>query len=228
MEALTGLTDIHRMEAFDISNISGFESVGSMVVFVDGIARKNDYRKFRIRTVTGPNDYASMEEVLGRRYSERHLSREAAPDLILMDGGKGQVHVAEAVLRNYGLSIPVVGMVKDDFHRTRGLFYHDVELPIDTHGEAFKLITRIQDEAHRFAITYHRGLHTKGTVKSVLSEIPGVGAKREMELIRAFEDIEAIRKASAEEIARVPGFNQKVAEEVVTFLHKNEKETIGQ
>ena len=235
LEELTGLTDLHRMEAFDISNISGFESVGSMVVFVDGSARKNSYRKFRIRTVSGPDDYASMAEVLGRRFAEKHRTKDPAvqdsfgtdlPDLILMDGGEGQVHIAEEVLRKEGLPIPVAGMGKDDRHRTRGLYFHDEELPIDTHGEAFRLITRIQDEAHRFAITYHRGLHTKGTISSVLSEIPGIGPKRETTLIRHFEDIDALRKASAEEIAALPGFNRKAAEEVVRFLQE-EKEKDG-
>ncbi len=238
LEEMTGLPDLHRMEAFDISNISGFESVGSMVVFVDGSARKNSYRKFRIRTVSGPDDYASMAEVLGRRFSEKHRGENASekdgfgtdlPDLILMDGGKGQVHVAEEVLRNEGLSIPVAGMVKDDRHRTRGLYFHDEELPVDTHGEAFKLITRIQDEAHRFAITYHRGLHTKGTITSVLSGIPGIGSKRETTLIRRFEDIDALRKATAEEIAALPGFTRKAAEEVVRFLQdEKEKDHEGQ
>ena len=235
LEELTGLTDLHRMEAFDISNISGFESVGSMVVFVDGAARKNSYRKFRIRTVSGPDDYASMAEVLGRRFAEKHRVKDPSgkdgfgtdlPDIILMDGGKGQVHVAEEVLRKEGLAIPVAGMVKDDRHRTRGLYFHDEELPIDTHGEAFKLITRIQDEAHRFAITYHRGLHTKGSISSVLSEIPGIGPKRENALIRRFEDIDALRKASEEEIALVPGFNKKAAAEVYRFLHEGEKEAL--
>ena len=233
LQELTGLQNLRRMEAFDISNISGFESVGSMVVFVDGTARKNSYRKFRIRTVSGPDDYASMAEVLGRRFAEKHRVKDPSekdgfgtdlPDIILMDGGKGQVHVAEEVLRKEGLSIPVAGMVKDDRHRTRGLYFHDEELPIDTHGEAFKLITRIQDEAHRFAITYHRGLHTKGTISSVLSEIPGIGPKRETTLIRHFEDIDTLRKATAEEIAALPGFNMKAAEEVVLFLRNGKEE----
>ena len=232
LEELTGLQGLKRMEAFDISNISGFESVGSMVVFVDGAARKNSYRKFRIRTVSGPDDYASMAEVLGRRFAKKHRSSgedagdgfaSDLPDIILMDGGKGQVHVAEEVLQREGLSIPVAGMVKDDRHRTRGLYFHDEELPIDTHGEAFRLITRIQDEAHRFAITYHRGLHTKGTISSVLSEIPGIGPRRENELIRRFEDIDALRKATEEEIAALPGFNRKAAEEVVRFLREGQK-----
>ena len=221
LERITGLSGLHRMEAFDISNISGYESVGSMVVFVNGVSRKNDYRRYRIKTVSGPNDYASMAEVLSRRFSEKHLKTDALPDVILMDGGKGQVHIAEEVLKNAGISIPVLGMVKDDRHRTRGLYFRDVELPIATDNEAFKLITRIQDEAHRFAITYHRGLHTKNSVKSVLSEIPGVGPKRELELIRRFRDIDALREATPEEIGSVPGFNRRVAEEVYEYLHKD-------
>ncbi|MBQ6550752.1 MAG: excinuclease ABC subunit UvrC [Lachnospiraceae bacterium] len=230
IEELLGITDVHRMEAYDISNTSGFESVGSMVVFENGKAKKNDYRKFRIRTVTGPDDYASMEEVLGRRL--RHALREAAenpeesfsrlPDLILMDGGKGQVHAAEKVLSSLGMSIPVCGMVKDDHHNTRGLLFHDEEVPIDRHSEGFHLITRIQDEAHRFAITYHRGLHTKNSIHSVLEEIPGVGEKRRKALMRHFMDMDELRAASAEDLAAIDGFNKRVAEEVWAFLHPDE------
>ena len=226
LEELLGLSGLHRMEAFDISNISGFESVGSMVVFQDGRPKKNDYRKFRIRTVSGPNDYASMEEVLTRRFrhavSEENEGFSALPDLLLMDGGKGQVHVAEEVLQKAGLPIPVAGMVKDDRHRTRGLYFHDEELPIDTHSESFHLLTRIQDEAHRFAVTFHRGLHTQNTIRSVLSEIPGVGKKRELALIRHFESIDALKKASVEEIASTEGFHRKAAEEVYRFVHREE------
>ncbi len=229
---LTGIPGIRRMEAFDISNISGFESVGSMVVFENGKPKKNDYRKFRIRTVTGPDDYASMEEVLGRRFSHGLSEQEEGtdgkfsefPDLILMDGGKGQVHAAEKVLRELGLSIPVCGMVKDDHHNTRGLYYQDEELPIDTHSEGFHLFTRIQDEAHRFAITYHRGLHTKNSIRSVLDEIPGVGEKRKKALMRAFDSVDAIRSASVEEIAALDSFNRKAAEEVYDYLHRADKE----
>ena len=224
LESILGLSGLHRMEAFDISNISGFESVGSMVVFYDGKPKKNDYRRFRIRTVTGPDDYESMREVLSRRF--RHgLEKDDGkfsdlPDILLMDGGKGQVHAAEQVLSEFSLSIPVAGMVKDDRHRTRGIYYRDVELPIDTHGEAFHLITRIQDEAHRFAITYHRGLHAKNAVKSVLSEIPGVGKKREISLMKRFADIDALRAASVEEILETEGFNRRAAESVYGFLHE--------
>ena len=222
IEELTGIPGIRRMEAFDISNISGFESVGSMVVFEDGKPKKNDYRKFRIKTVAGPDDYASMEEVLTRRFN-RALNGDdrfaVLPDVLMMDGGKGQVHVAERVLKELGLSIPVCGMVKDDHHNTRGLYYHDVELPIDTHSEGFHLITRLQDEAHRFAITYHRGLHTQNSIRSVLLNIPGVGPKREKVLIRSFESIDALKEASVDEIAALDGFNRTAAQEVYDFLH---------
>ena len=227
IEEITGIPGIRRMEAFDISNISGFESVGSMVVFEDGKPKKNDYRKFRIKTVAGPDDYASMEEVLTRRFRRAldHDDRFAVlPDVIMMDGGKGQVHVAQRVLQDLGLSIPVCGMVKDDHHNTRGLYYLDEELPIDTHSEGFHLITRVQDEAHRFAITYHRGLHTQNSIRSVLLNIPGVGPKREKTLIRSFESIDALKEASVEEIAALDGFNRKVAEEIYAFLHTAQTE----
>ena len=228
IETLLGISGVHRMEAYDISNISGFESVGSMVVFENGKAKKNDYRKFRIRTVTGPDDYASMEEVLGRRL--RHALREmeevteeerfrTLPDLILMDGGKGQVHAAERVLRELDLQIPVCGMVKDDHHNTRGLLFNDREVDIDRHSEGFHLITRIQDEAHRFAITYHRGLHTRNTIHSVLEEIPGVGEKRRKALMRHYLSMDELREASEEDLAAIDGFNKKTAAEVWRFLH---------
>jgi len=229
IEELTGIIGIRRMEAFDISNISGFESVGSMVVFEDGKAKKNDYRKFRIRTVAGPDDYASMHEVLSRRFAHGLMEQAGEdegkfsvfPDVIMMDGGKGQVHVAEEVLQNLGLSIPVCGMVKDDHHNTRGLYYKDQELPIDTHSEGFHLITRIQDEAHRFAITYHRGLHTHHSIQSVLSQIPGIGEKREKTLMRSFDSIDELKKASVYEIASLDGFNEAVAEQVYYYLRKS-------
>ena len=236
IETLLGISGVHRMEAYDISNISGFESVGSMVVFENGKAKKNDYRKFRIRTVTGPDDYASMEEVLGRRL--RHALREMEeeteeerfrklPDLILMDGGKGQVHAAERVLQDLHLEIPVCGMVKDDHHNTRGLLFHDREVDIDRHSEGFHLITRIQDEAHRFAITYHRGLHTKNTIHSVLEEIPGVGEKRRKALMRHYLSMDELREASEEDLAAIDGFNKKTAGEVWRFLHpENNSEII--
>ncbi len=230
---LLGIPEIVRIEAYDISNISGFESVGSMVVFERGKQKKNDYRKFRIRTVTGPDDYASMTEVLGRRL--RHLletemkdSFSVFPDVILMDGGKGQVHAAEKVLSELGLTIPVAGMVKDDRHNTRGLYFRDEEVPIDRRSEAFHLITRVQDEAHRFAITYHRGLHTANSIRSVLREIPGVGEKREKALMRRFRDMDELRAASLEEIANVEGINRPAAEKIHAFLHEGEGEPAEQ
>lgn len=212
MELLIGIGAVRRVEAFDISNTSGVESVGSMVVYEDGKPKRSDYRKFKIRTVQGPNDYASMEEVLTRRFSHgmeeaKNLRAEGKelsfgsftrfPDLIMMDGGRGQVNIALGVLEQMGLSIPVCGMVKDDFHRTRGLYFNNKEVPIDRHSEGFRLITRIQDEAHRFAIEYHRSLRGKGQVRSVLDEIPGIGPARRKALMRQFKDIEAIRNATS-------------------------------
>lgn len=221
---------LHRLEAFDISNISGFQSVGSMVVFEGGKPKRSDYRKFRIKSVQGPNDYASMEEVLTRRFvhglEERqqgaeekgHGSFHRFPDLILMDGGRGQVNIAEEVLRKLGLYIPVCGMVKDDNHRTRGLYYQNVEIPIDRHSEGFQLITRIQDEAHRFAIEYHRSLRQKGSVKSILDDIPGIGPKRRQALMRHFDSLEDIRKADIEQLLELPELNQAAAESVYRFF----------
>lgn len=236
-----GLSGVKRIEAFDISNISGFESVGSMVVYEDGRPRRNDYRKFKIKTVQGPNDYASMEEVLTRRFehglSEREelMAMETAdgdpgnmerfgsftrfPDLIMMDGGRGQVNVALKVLERLGLSIPVCGMVKDDNHRTRGLYYQNVEIPIDRYSEGFKLITRIQDEAHRFAIEYHRSLRSQGQVRSVLDDIEGIGPARRKALMRRFKSLEAIRDASLEELSSTEGMNRRAAESVYGFFH---------
>ena len=236
-----GLSGVKRIEAFDISNISGFESVGSMVVYEDGRPRRNDYRKFKIKTVQGPNDYASMEEVLTRRFehglSEREelMAMETAdgepgnmerfgsftrfPDLIMMDGGRGQVNVALKVLERLGLSIPVCGMVKDDNHRTRGLYYQNVEIPIDRYSEGFKLITRIQDEAHRFAIEYHRSLRSQGQVRSVLDDIEGIGPARRKALMRRFKSLEAIRDASLEELSSTEGMNRRAAESVYRFFH---------
>ena len=237
-----GLTGLHRMEAFDISNISGFESVGSMVVFENGKPRRNDYRKFRIRTVQGPNDYASMKEVLTRRFSHgideaerlRNAGQDVSagsftrfPDLLMMDGGRGQVNIALEVLAELKLSIPVCGMVKDDHHRTRGLYYNNVEIPIDTRSEGFKLITRVQDEAHRFAIEYHRSLRSKEQVHSVLDDIPGIGPKRRLALMRAFRSFEAIRDASVEELSEVPSMNQAAAEKVYAYFHSREEGTNG-
>ena len=223
LEKILGLSGISRMEAFDISNTSGFASVGSMVVYERGKPKKNDYRKFRIKNVQGPDDYASMEEVLTRRFThglrEQEEGKELGgftvfPDLILMDGGRGQVNIAEEVLQKLDISIPVCGMVKDDHHRTRGLYYKNVELPIDIHSEAFRLITRIQDEAHRFAITFHRQLRGKGQVHSILDDIPGVGPARRKELMKHFENIDAIKQASVEELQKLPSMNKKSAEDV--------------
>ena len=227
---LLGLSGVHRMESYDISNISGFLSVGSMVVFTDGKPRKSEYRKFRIKSVEGPNDYASMEEVLTRRF--RHGMEEKAeqkessftryPDLILMDGGKGQVHIAETVLASLGLQIPVAGMVKDDSHRTRGLYFRDEELPIDTKGEGFALLTRIQDETHRFAIEYHKSLRSKTQIRSGLEDIPGVGPTRRRTLQRTYDSIDSLRNATEQEIAALPGMNAAVAKQIVNYLKKQD------
>lgn len=225
---LLELDDITRVESYDISNISGFESVGSMVVYEKGKPKRNDYRKFKIISVKGPDDYASMEEVLTRRFQrglrEQGDSEETGgfsqfPDLILMDGGKGQVHIAENVLENLGISIPVCGMVKDDNHRTRGLYYHDREIPIDHSTEGFKLITRIQDEVHRFAIEYHRLLRSKVQIHSVLDDIEGIGPARRKALMKQFKSIEAIREASVEELKNTPSMNIQAAEKVYEFFH---------
>ena len=235
--ALLGMEQIVRMEAFDISNISGFENVGSMVVFEKGKAKKSDYRKFRIKTVSGPDDYACMREVLSRRFL--HGMEEADemqakdmdtsygsftkfPDLLLMDGGKGQVNIALEVLEELGLSIPVCGMVKDDNHRTRGLYFHNEEIPIDRSSEGFKLITRIQDEAHRFAIEYHRSLRSKSQVKSVLDDIPGIGAARRKALMRSFKSIDEIKAAPVPRLAEIPEIPEQVAESIYRFFHNNE------
>ncbi len=228
LEKLLGLEGIVRMEAYDISNTSGFASVGSMVVYERGKPKRNDYRKFKIKGVQGANDYASMEEVLTRRFrhglEEREEGKElggftAFPDLILMDGGKGQVNVALEVLEKLRLNIPVCGMVKDDFHRTRGLYYENVELPIDRNSESFRLITRIQDEAHRFAIAFHRDLRSKGQVHSILDDIPGVGPARRKDLMRHFENIDAIKNASVDELKKLPSINEKSAREIYNFFH---------
>ncbi len=225
---------IHRMEAYDISNISGYESVGSMVVYEAGLPKRSDYRKFKIKTVKGANDYASMDEVLTRRFTHGLEEIESLknkgidadygsftrfPDLIMMDGGKGQVNIAEGVLDRLGLYIPVCGMVKDDNHRTRGLYFRGVEVPLDTHGEVFKLITRIQDEAHRFAIEYHRKLRGKEQVHSILDDIPGIGPVRRKALMRHFKSIEAIREASVEELMEVSELNRNTAEQIFEFFH---------
>lgn len=229
IEGWLGLSHIDRMEAYDISNTSGMESVGSMVVFEKGKPKRNDYRKFKIKTVQGPNDYASMYEVLTRRFLRSIKNDEDAqnvedsfqrlPDLLMMDGGRGQVNMALEVLEKLGLSIPVCGMVKDDHHRTRGLYYNNVELPIDTHSEGFHLITRVQDEAHRFAIEYHKSLRGKKEVHSILDDIPGIGPKRRLALMREFGDIYAICEADVATLANVEGMNEKSAEAVYEFFH---------
>ena len=221
IEQLLGIDSAYRMEAFDISNISGAQSVGSMVVYQDGKPKRNDYRKFRIKTVIGPNDYASMEEVLTRRFThENDSSFDTYPDLIMMDGGRGQVNVCNEVLEKLGINVKVCGMVKDDNHRTRGLYFNNVEIPINHNSEAFKLITRIQDEAHRFAIEYHRSLRSKEQVKSVLDDIDGIGPARRKALLRYFKDIENIKAASVEELANVEGMNILAATSVYSFFHK--------
>lgn len=268
---------LERIEAYDISNTNGFESVGSMVVYQDGRPKRNDYRKFKIRSVQGPNDYASMREVLTRRFSHglRELAGQTAartehigqleqcgqeeapaldkepraeeqapetkahakqpapdggssfvrfPDLIMMDGGKGQVHIAEEVLQELGLRISVCGMVKDDHHRTRGLYFQDEEIPIDTHSEAFRLITRIQDETHRFAIEFHKSLRGKANVHSVLDDIPGIGKVRRRALMKQFQDIASLREASVEALAALPEMNERAAQSVYRFFHETEQE----
>lgn len=232
---LLGLPLLTRMEAYDISNISGFEKVGSMVVYEKGKPKRSAYRKFKIRDIQGQDDYHSLEEVLTRRFT--HGQREQKeleaknmdqamgsfsmfPDLILMDGGKGQVHIAQKVLMELGLDIPVCGMVKDDFHRTRGIYFDDEEIVIDRSSEAFHLVTRIQDEAHRFAIEYHRSLRSKTQVKSILEDIPGIGEARRKALMRYYGDIQKIREASVEDLKQVPSMNEAAAESVYAFFRK--------
>ena len=237
IEQWIGVSNVKRIEAFDISNISGFESVGSMVVYENGKPKRNDYRKFKIKWVKGANDYASMEEVLTRRFvhglEEREQKKKEGedttfgsftvfPDLIMMDGGRGQVNIATSVLEQLGLHIPVCGMVKDDNHRTRGLYYNNVEIPIDRHSEGFHLITRIQDEAHRFAIEYHRSLRNKGSVHSILDDIKGIGPTRRKALMRHFENLEQIKEASVEELKQIDGMNEASAKAVVEFFSRND------
>lgn len=225
VEEWLGLKNVVRMEAYDISNISGFESVGSMVVYEKGRPKRSDYRKFKIKWVQGPNDYASMEEVLTRRFTHESNgefdSFARLPDLILMDGGRGQVNIALKVLNDLGIRIPVCGMVKDDHHRTRGLYFNNVEIPIDISSEGFRLITRIQDEAHRFAIEYHRSLRSKEQVHSILDDIPGIGDTRRKALLRKFKSVENIRDASEEELAQTESMNAGSARQVYEFFHKS-------
>lgn len=234
IEEILGIPSLNRMEAFDISNISGFMNVGSMVVFEKGEAKKSDYRKFKMKNVAGPDDYACMKEVLTRRFlhgmeeekllKEKNMDKEFGsftrfPDLLLMDGGRGQVNIALEVLDELKLNIPVCGMVKDDNHNTRGLYFNNVELPIDKHSEGFKLITRIQDEAHRFAIEYHRSLRSKSQVKSILDDIPGIGEARRKAIMRAFKSIDEVKNASVDELAAIDEIPVNVAEEIYKFFH---------
>lgn len=238
---LIGLPSIERMEAYDISNTNGFQSVGSMVVFDHGKPLRSDYRKFRINTVEGPDDYASMREVLTRRFThgleerkeltEKGLGIDAGsftkfPDVIMMDGGRGQVNIALSVLSDLGLDIPVCGMVKDDHHRTRGLYYKNRELPIDRASEGFRLITRLQDEAHRFAITYHRSLRSKAQVHSFLDDIPEIGPARRRALMGKFDSAEKIKEASVEELQDTPGMNRSAAESVWQYLHTRDQQEV--
>jgi excinuclease ABC subunit C len=226
-------TNNYRMEAFDISNTAGMLSVGSMIVYEKGRPKRNDYRKFKIKTVIGPDDYSSMREVLTRRFEHGIAEKNELedndlsfgkfsnfPELIMMDGGMGQVNIALEVLDGLKINIPVCGMVKDDHHRTRGLFYNGLEIPIDTHGEMFKLITRVQDEAHRFAIEFHRSLRGKNQIKSILDDITGIGATRRKALMKYFKSIEEIKRASVEELKEVPSINEKAARNIYLFFHK--------
>ena len=229
-----GLEHLMRVEAFDISNISGFESVGSMIVYEKGKPKQSDYRKFKIKTVKGPDDYASMEEVLRRRFThgmaEQQEGKEAYgkfsrfPDLIMMDGGKGQVNIALEVLDELHISIPVCGMVKDDHHRTRGLYYQNIEIPIDRNSEGFRLITRVQDEAHRFAIEFHRKLRSQGQVHSILDDIPGIGPARRKALMRTFASLDEIKNAEVEDLKKIPSMDEKSAKNVYNFFRGSEKE----
>ena len=225
IQELLGLQGLMRMEAYDISNISGFQAVGSMVVYEKGKPKRSDYRKFRLKNVDGPNDYASMEEILTRRFVHGMEKEDEGfrrfPDLIMMDGGRGQVNICLKVLENLRLNIPVCGMVKDDRHRTRGLYFNNVEIPIDTHSEAFKLITRIQDEAHRFAITYHKSLRSKEQVHSILDEIPGIGPARRKALMQHFASLEEVKNATIEQLEQVPTMNRLSARQVYEFFQKS-------
>ena len=242
IEKLLDMEKLNRIEAFDISNISGFQTVGSMIVYEKGKPCRSDYRKFRLKTIQGPDDYASMHEVLTRRFlhgmeekkelqeknmSDVYGSFTRFPDLIMMDGGRGQVNIALKVLAELHLDIPVCGMVKDDNHRTRGLYYNNVEIPIDRNSEGFKLITRIQDEAHRFAIEYHRSLRSKGQVHSVLDDIDGIGSTRRKVLMRRFQSIENIKQATIEELKETESMNERAAQAVYHFFHANSEENEG-
>lgn len=224
--------DLHRIESYDISNIQGFESVGSMVVFENGKPKRSDYRKFKIKTVVGPDDFASMYEVITRRFTRyinensgnpqvKNAGFDKLPSMIFLDGGKGQISSVTAALDSLGLNVPVCGMVKDDRHRTRALLYNDREIVLPYNSEGFKLLTRIQDEVHRFAIEYHRKLREQKQVHSILDNIPGIGEKRRKALMKHFGDINAIRNVGIEELKAVEGMNSKSAESVYNFFHKN-------
>ena len=233
IQNLLKLEELQRIEAFDISNINGFETVGSMIVYEKGKPKRNDYRKFKLKTITGPDDYASMHEVLTRRFThgmkeqeelaQKEMSAEFGsftrfPDLIMMDGGRGQVNIALQVLDELHLNIPVCGMVKDDNHRTRGLYYHNIEIPIDRSSEGFKLITRVQDEAHRFAIEYHRSLRSKTQVHSILDDIPGIGSSRRKALMKKYQSLDAIKSATVEDLLDTPSMNEQAAQSVYQFF----------
>lgn len=217
---MLGLSSADRLEAFDISNTSGYQSVASMVVFEKGRAKKNAYRKFKLRTVTGPDDYKSMEEVLTRRFTDEKF--DVLPDILMMDGGRGQVNVAQRVLDELHLNIPVCGMVKDDNHRTRGLYFQNEEITFPRNSEVFGMITRLQDEAHRFAITYHKQLRGKEQVHSILDDIKGVGPSRRKALMQHFKDINKIREATVEQLQEVNGITETVAVSVYDFFHADE------
>lgn len=216
-----------RLEAYDISNISGVESVGSMVVFEKGLPKKSDYRKFRIKSVIGPDDYASMREVLRRRFMRGLKEREEEemtsfslfPDLLFIDGGKGQVNTVCQVLEELGVNIPVAGLVKDDFHETRGIIYKNREYPLDPDSRIYKLVYQVQEEAHRFAVNYHRSLHKKSAFRSELDNIQGIGPKRKQNLMRHFKSLDKIKTASVEELAEVKGMNRKAADNLYNHFH---------
>ena len=218
---LIGVSSARRLEAFDISHISGYHSVASMVVFENGRAKKNDYRKFKLRTIDGPDDYASMREVLTRRFTDERFN--IYPDVLMMDGGRGQVNIALDVLDELGLNIPVCGMVKDDHHRTRGLYYNNKEIEFPANTQAFNMITRLQDEAHRFAIEYHRSLRSKSQIHSVLDDIEGIGPARRKALLAYFKDIDKIRAASIADLEIPQGMNKTAATAVYNFFHNDKQ-----
>lgn len=242
LEQIQGLLELDslplRIEAYDISNIQGVDSVGSMIVFEDGKAKNSDYRRFRIKTVKSANDYDSMREILERRFShglkeiqeiqEKKIKFSNGrfsnfPDLIMMDGGKGQVNVALEVLGKLGINIPVCGLVKDDYHATRGIIYNNNELIINRNSNLMQLIRRIQDEVHRFAITYHRSLRDKRTLHSILDDIPNVGQKRRMSLLMKFGSIDNIKKATLSELMETESIDSKAANSILSYFKKHEQ-----